>query len=185
MIEWWHTLTVLQQVFFGIALVASVVLVLQLIMGSVGGDHGLGDLDAGGHGSGLGLLSVQTVSVFLAGFGWVSGVMLKYGFSGFVSTAAGAAFGAAGVAVTIAMMRALMNMQASGTLDYNNAIGIVGTVYCIIPPRRAPGGQVEVVIQGRTVFADAMTDSDQPLPSGSKVRVTSIVARSTLIVERF
>jgi hypothetical protein len=74
-------------------------------------------------------------------------------------------------------------MQQSGTLVYDSALGSVGTVYIPIPAGGAPGGQVEVLINGRTVFAEARNDSSQVLKTGTKVRLTTLIDRTTFKVE--
>jgi hypothetical protein len=183
MSAWWQSLPVEQQVFYVIALTATLILLLRLGLGLVGIDH-VSDVDVHvEHGSGLGVLSVQTIATFFVGFGWVGIVWLRQGHGLVWAILSGIVVGFALMVGTVLFVRALMRLQHSGTLNYQNAVGAVGTVYCPIPPRRANGGQVEVVIQGRTVFADALTESGEPLKTGAKVRVTSLLARTTLLVE--
>jgi hypothetical protein len=183
MTAWWQTLPIEQQVFHAIALTATLVLLLRLGLGFIGIDH-VSDIDSSvGHGSGLGVLSVQTVATFFVGFGWVGIVWLRQGHGLFWAILSGVVVGATLMVGTVLFVRVLLRLQHSGTLDYRNAVGMVGTVYCPIAPRRGNGGQVEVLIQGRTVFADALTEGGEPLPTGAKVRVTSLLARTTLLVE--
>ena len=69
MTEWWHLLHPHQQVFYGIAIVATCALLLQLILGLVGIDHGVDDVDMGttDHGGGVGVFSIQAISTFFVG----------------------------------------------------------------------------------------------------------------------
>lgn len=187
MSTWWSSLGLEQQVFYGIALFATALMLIQVLLALIGADHphdlGL-DVDADGdHSSGVGLLSIQSIATFFVGFGWVGVIWLHRGHGLFFSILAATIIGVVLTATVVMVLRALTRLQESGTLDYHNAVGATGTVYCPVPPHRANGGQVEVLIQGRTVFADAITDAAEPLKTGAKVHVTSILGQSTLIVE--
>jgi hypothetical protein len=87
------------------------------------------------------------------------------------------------MAAAILLMRQLMRLHASGTLDYHNAIGESATVYCPIPANGGAGGQVEVMIQSRLVFADAVTEAPEVLKTGSKVRIRALRGQSTFLVD--
>ena len=186
MIAWWNSLPPEQQIFYAIAFLSTGVLVLQLILGLIGADSdGLGasDLPDGEHPSGFGVFSVRAVASFFAGLGWVGIICLTQGTSVAVATVAGTLSGIALMAGTIWVMRAMLRLQESGTLNYANAVGTIGTVYVSIPAQGGPGGQVEVLIQGRTVFAEARTDLPEGLKPGAKVRITSMIGRSAFMVE--
>ncbi len=81
------------------------------------------------------------------------------------------------------MMRAMLRLQSSGTLDYNNAVGEVATVYVTVPAFQKAGGQIEVLIQGRLTVAEALHKGGTPLSPGTKVRVVETLGRSTFVVE--
>jgi Flp pilus assembly protein TadG len=81
------------------------------------------------------------------------------------------------------LLRSLLGLQSSGTLDYVNAVGQVGTAYTTIPPNNKAGGQVEVLIQGRLSMAEAVNTSLVPIVPGTKVIVVDKISHSTLIVE--
>jgi len=184
MTEWWHGLRLDQQVFYAIAMLSSLVLVIQLGLGVVGVDHGAGDADISvGHDGGAGIFSIQALATFFVGFGWIGVIWLNRGHGLGWSVLAGTVTGGGLMAGVVTLMRRMMRLQESGTLEYGNAVGAIGTVYVPILGRRGNGGQVEVVIQGRTVFAEAITESADVLRTGSKVRVTSLVGQSTFIVE--
>jgi hypothetical protein len=183
MSEWWNALSTAQQIFYGIAIIATIVLIGQIVLGLVGFDHALDVEMSTDHSSGLGVLSVQSVATFFVGFGWIGALWLSRGYGLTVALLSGSVIGVTLMAGMIFLMRWLLRLQDSGTLDYQNAIGLAGTVYVVVPPNRAPGGQVEVLFQGRTVFADALTDSVEPIKTGSRIRVIAVVAPTTLIVE--
>jgi hypothetical protein len=184
MSAWWNSLLLVQQVFYGVSILATLVLVVQTVLTLHGIDHATDVVSDGNvHHSGLGLLSVQAIATFFVGFGWVGVIWLNRGFGVVVAATAGVVVGSFLMAAMVIFTRWLTRLQDSGTLDYRNAVGVVGTVYCPIPPQRAVGGQVEVLIQGRTVFAEAVTEASSQLKTGAKIRVVSLLGRSTLMVE--
>ncbi len=87
------------------------------------------------------------------------------------------------VAVVFYLMKSLYGLRHSGTLDYRNAVGQVGTVYLPVPATQAGSGQIEVMIQGRLVVAQAMTRALARLENRSKVRVVDVVGPTGLLVE--
>ena len=52
-----------------------------------------------------------------------------------------------------------------------------------IPPGRKGGGQIETMIQGRLVTAEALQTGDEALAPGTKVKVIEKLGTSTLIVK--
>jgi hypothetical protein len=177
---WWGTLGTSLRVFYGIALGASVLLALQLLALLFGLDH---DGDIGDHDSGLGILSVRSLTAFFTGFGWGGVVAIKEGFGLTAAIVVALATGGALMAAVVAMMRGFASLRHSGTLDYANAIGNVGSVYVAVPGAMAGPGQIEVLVQGRTAFVQAFTRSPERLPPRARVRVTETLDQQTVIVE--
>lgn len=197
--EWWGGLDFGLQVFYGIGILASIVLLVQLVLtlfgaDADGGDAGFdGDLDLGAdggglgdaveHGSGLHILSTRTVIAFLAGFGWTGVIVLQAGRG-----MASAVLIAVGVGIILMLsvfwlMRGLYSLRQSGTLDYRNAVGQVATVYVRIPPAGQGTGQVQVLVQGRLATVAAAGRGAEAIAGGEKVRVTGLAGANTLEVE--
>ena len=185
MITWWNSLPLEEQFFLGAALLASGVLVVQLLMNLIGAGHidDVPDIGDAGHGSGLGVFSVRSIAAFFAGLGWVGLIFLRNGAGMPIAMSVGALSGVLLMGGSIYMMRTMVGLQDSGTLNYANAVGSIGTIYVTVPPARAAGGQVEVVLQGRVVFADARTDSTSALKPGDKVRIVDRFGETTFLVE--
>src|SRR4029077_10626425 len=98
--------------------------------------------------------------------------------------AAGTGTGVVFLLTTWFLIRNLLRLQSSGgNVDYNNAIGMVGTVYTTIPGAQAGGGQIELMIQGRLMMAEAYTKAARNLSPNSKAKVVALIVRSTLLVE--
>lgn len=185
MTQWWHSLWLETQIFYGIGIISLGILLLQVVLTvlGLGGDH---DVDFSGHGehdSGLGIFSIRTITAFFVGFGWTGAIMLNHGYSIFAAVAGGTFVGAIFLALTYFLIVNLLRLQGSGNLDYRNAIGVVGTVYSTIPAAEAGGGQLELLLQGRLMMAEAYTKAPEPLKPNSKARVVALIGQSTLLVE--
>ncbi len=181
---WWNGLNLELQVFYGIGILALLVLILQSVMLLFGGMDHDGDFSADGvHDSGLGIFSFRGITAFFLGFGWTGVIALKAGLPLGAAIALGILDGGLLMIAIFFLMRSMMRLQSSGTLDYANAVGEVATVYVTIPADGKAGGQVEVMIQGRLSTVEAIHHGNERLTQGTKVKVVELVGRSTLVVE--
>lgn len=180
---WWNNLILPLQIFYGIGVVAAILLVIESILTVFGLNHHNVADSAFDHPDQLGMLSVRTITGFFFGFGWSGALAIRSGLQLIPATAIACAVGAAFLVGIYLIMRALFSLRATGTLDYKNAVGQVATVYVTVPPDRGGGGQVEVLIQGRLQMISCMTSHSSALPPQSKVRVTGMIDRGTLEVE--
>lgn len=182
--NWWESLNFNLQVFYGIAIISLVVLALQLILSVF---MGVDDMDVGGdighHDSGMSIFSVRGVTAFFTGFGWTGVICTEQGFGLPLTLLLALLVGGSLMVAIYLMMRSFMRLQSSGTLDYGNAVGQLGNIYITVPPAQRAGGQVETMIQGRLVTAEALQKGDSPLQPGTKVKVVERIGTSTLIVE--
>ena len=184
---WWGSLGSSLQIFWGIALVTSTVMVLQLILMFLGLDSDSdveleadvdSDVTDGGN-----ILSVRTITAFFAGFGWSGVACLDAGLSLPVTLLISVAVGSVFMFGVFALMRFLYGLRYSGTLDYHNAIGQVGSVYLPIPGDLSGPGKVEVLVQGRLRVVDAFNKSGDSLPNRSRVKVVDVMDQTTLVVQ--
>ena len=111
-------------------------------------------------------------------------MLLERGHNLGVATIGATVMGSIILASFIAMMRWMQNLKSDGTINYQNAIGNIGTVYVRIPPKRKGIGQIEVQLQGRLAVVGAVTDDEERIENRTAVRVKDLVDSRTLIVER-
>lgn len=176
--DWWaeHSLTL--QLFYGLGIVALLLIIFQTVLLLVGADDAL-DLSEGE----VGILSLRAISAFVLGFGWIGAISLENGFSLLVSVLFGSLTGGALMGTVTLVMFALHRMKSSGTLNYANAVGTIGTVYLPIPARQQGAGKVEVYIQGRMVIVPAYTLHGERIGNQQRVRIVSMVDSRTVMVE--
>lgn len=181
--SWWDALNLELRVFYGIGVIALLVLLLQLALSVFGGmdDH---DFDhSGDHSSGLSFFSIRGVTAFFVGFGWSGVIALKAEWGLVAAIAVGLVVGLALMLGIFLLMTSMLRLQSNGSLDFANAIGMVGTVYVTIPAKQKAGGQVEVLFQGRLTMADALSRGEESLSPGTKVTVVEKIGHATLVVE--
>lgn len=186
-IEWWTTLTPASQFYWTVAIGATALQFLLLLGVMIGGapdlDHGADMSDSPGDlASGVKLLSLRALVAFALGFGWAGVLTLREGWPLFQATLVALASGTVFMGLVFGAMRLLYSMRDDGTLDYNNAVGLTGKVYVTIPPTRGGIGQVEILLQGRLVMAQAITEADRALHQNEFIKVTAIEGMTTLVV---
>jgi membrane protein implicated in regulation of membrane protease activity len=183
---WWNELTLAKQLFYGIGLLAGLMTVLLAVLAIFGMEHDeavdamtSADLDHDGGG----IFSTKPLTGFFLGFGWVGGIALDAGWSLLAALGAASVAGAGLMAVVVLMFRAIYAMKSDGTVQVQKAVGAIGTVYVTVPAHKAAGGQVVVNFNGRQETFAALCGAAQPISSGDKVRVISLVDNRTVLVE--
>jgi membrane protein implicated in regulation of membrane protease activity len=183
---WWDQLTLAQQMFYGIGLLAGLMTLLLAVLAMFGMEHdeavdAMASADINHDGGGI--FSIKPLTGFFLGFGWVGGIALDAGWSLLAALGAATMAGAALMAVVVIMFRAIYAMKSDGTVQVQKAVGAVGTVYVTIPAHKVAGGQVVVNFNGRQETFAALCGAAQPISSGDKVRVLSLVDNRTVLVE--
>ena len=195
MAAWWDSLGLVSQIFAAIAIPATLILLIQtiLMLIGIGSDHGgdcdiHGDMCDGDHDpsgmAGLRIFTLRGIIAFFVVFGWVgvvcNGASLALPLSLTVSFLSGLLM----MFIIALLMKAVMKLQSDGTSDIRNALGVAGTVYLTVPANRSGQGKVNVMLQGTYVERDAVTDENEPIPTGSEVLVIGISGQNTLIVKK-
>ncbi len=187
-LDWFSNLEPGIKIYWAIAIVSSIVFLIQTIVSLIGIGDFETDLDVGG-GDGMDssgfsdLLSMRNAINFLLGLGW-SGVCFYDRISnGFILGLVSIIFGLAFVAIFIYVFKKMMKLESNGAFDINTAIGKTCDVYLRIPANRAGTGKVQISFNGSVQELDAVTDGEM-IPSGSKVTVVEILNNKILRVEK-
>lgn len=179
---WWNELTLAKQLFYGLGLAAGLVSLVLAVLAMLGMEHAdaADVLDATGAGGGL--FSIKPLAGFFLGFGWAGGLALEADLSLGAALLVAFAAGGAIMAAVVLMIRAIYSLRSDGTVQIARAVGAVGTVYVTVPPQKAAGGQVVVNFSGRQETLAALTEADQPLAAGAKIKVLAVIDGSTVLV---
>lgn len=187
-IEWFSNLEPGIKIYWIIALVSSVVFLIQTIVSFIGiGDFDT-DLDVGG-GDGMDssgfsdLLSMRNAINFLLGLGWGGVCFYDVIPNGFLLAIVAILCGLAFVAIFVYVFKKMMKLESNGAFDINTAMGQTCDVYLRIPANRTGAGKVQISFNGSVQELDAVTDGDM-IPSGTKVTIVEILNNKILRVEK-
>ncbi len=189
---WYNALPPQMRVYWGIAIFASGVFLIQMVMTFIGiGDADGGDADFDlGDGSGdtldtggtLQLFSVRNIINFLLGVGWggvcFSGSIHNSTLLALVALLTGCIF----VAVFIMLFRQMRRLEHDGAFHINDCVGQVADVYLRIPAQRSSEGKIQFSFHGSVQELPAITDGPA-IATGQKVRVREVIGGHTVLVE--
>jgi len=206
MTEWWIALGSAGQVFACIAIPATVMLIVQMILTLIGlggddadADTGLDDSAEGtfdsGHADdsgddidvidgGLRVFTLRGLIAFFSVMGWVGTICCGTELNLAISILISVASGVLAMIVIALLMKWLFSLQYDGTENIRDALGVSGTVYVRIPPSRSGKGKVTAIVQGKLCERDAVTDEETMLNYGEEITVIGISGEETLIVRR-
>ncbi len=142
-----------------------------------------GDVDPSGF-DGLRIFSVRGIVAFFVVFGWVGIALDSADLSPYITLPVAFVSGFIVMLLIALLFRAIMRLESNGNIDIRNALGVSGTVYLKIPAKREGHGKINVMIQGTYCEKDAVTDSEEALPTGSEVVVTGLSGQNTLVVRK-
>lgn len=149
-------------------------------------DPELGD-NAVGHGNYstwlFGVLSFKTVTAALAFFGLAGCAANSAGMSPIAQLTIATLAGLGAMYGVHWIMLSLFRLSEDNTIRLDRSVGKEGTVYVNIPANRQGTGKVQFKLQNRLVEYPAITSHDEPLKTGMKIRITSVVGASTVEVE--
>lgn len=175
-----------RNVYLFIAVTGSVIFTLQFVLSMMGLHSAEGadaDFSVESHDvsdiAGLNFFSLKAIVAFITFFGW----------GGFFFGHVGGGFGGLGIAffcgllmmfLTALVISLLLKMQQSGNITAEALIGKHGTVYLTIPPGRAAGGIVTVVLPECTRRISARADHE--LKTGSAVTIAEDLGAGNFLV---
>ena len=186
--DWYAALSTFEQIYWGIALIASVFFVFVIVTTLIGGDtDGFdGDVDAdieGDTGIGFQFFTFKNLVAFFTIFGWSGITFHDSGYSQGIVILLSTICGLAMMFVMAFLIYQISKLSSSGTLDMSNALGQIGEVYLTVGANRSRIGKVQITVQGSLRELQALTDADIDLPTNTVVKVNEVTANGILIVE--
>ena len=172
-------------VYWGIALISSLVFTIQTIMLFVGFDT---DADFSGGDvafdvDGLALVSVKTVACFLLGFGW-SGVILAPLFeNAWVVALISLGIGALFMFGAWILLKQVLTLSQDNTFHADKIVGYTADVYLRIPADADKSGKIMVSYEGSLHELQAFNAGAEEIPTGAKVHIVEAIDDATVRVE--
>jgi glucan phosphoethanolaminetransferase (alkaline phosphatase superfamily) len=189
MTEWFSNLELFSKVYWGIALIASLVFIFMIIFTFIGAETDGLDTDTDTEiesdtGIGFQFITFKNLVGFFTIFGWSGIACIDSDLSKPLTVIISLVCGLIMMSVMAAMFYYMQKLNDSGTLEFKNAINAVGEVYLTIGAKRTTIGKAHVRIQGALRELEALTDSETDLKSGSVIIVKDVTENGILIVEQ-
>ncbi|MBR3619747.1 MAG: NfeD family protein [Bacteroidaceae bacterium] len=185
--EMYQSMDTWMQVFWGCALIGSLVFIVQMVLTLVGMDSSDMDVDFDGAdtmdlGGGISLFSIKNFVNFIVGFGW-AGVC----FSGAIEnrwllTLMAVLVGVAFVFMFFFIKKQTKKLEHNGAFNIADCVGKTVDVYLRIPGNKSGKGKVQVSLNGSVHEFEALTEGEA-IASGQKVEVVSVIDGSTVLVK--
>jgi hypothetical protein len=187
---WWSSMDIMLQIAWVIALITSLIFVIQMIMTFVGMDSNadfstdMGDPSISETTSTpFQLFTFRNFINFFLGFSWsyivFSGMLLSQFWIILISVLVGL-FVVAGV---MFIFVALSRMEESGNISIVQTVGLTASVYIPIPAHKEGKGKIQISVQNSVREYDAMTEGDA-LKTGNIVKVLCVLEGNLLLVEK-
>jgi len=185
MINWFNSFDPTLKIYWVMAMVASIIFVIQTIMSLVGGDvFDDIDFDADGDSGDVShFFSVRNLVNFLLGAGW-GGVCFYSTISSkallaFVAVLSGIIF----VLIFFGLVKILLKLSKDNTFRLDETLYKNADVYIPIPANRSGKGKIQISVRGSFHEIDAITTGEK-IPTGAKVRVVEIIDNQAVLVEK-
>jgi len=190
--NWWFHLTGAEQVFWGIAVIFTILFTIQFVISLIGLDFDSDvdiDTDAGHVDLHTGydvdpsftLFSVRSIIAFFTFFGWVGVISLANGVTLPLTLVLATVSGLIAMFFVAIILYQLVKLSEVGTLYIDEALGKYGEVYIPVPAERSGKGRVTVEFENKTMELDALTDGPL-LKTGTVVYVFKVFEDNTLLV---
>ena len=204
LVEWWNSLDLALQIFYCIAIPATLVLLIQTFLMFIGIGDGDADFDAPdvdfnsdgipddidmdiddvtGFES-LHIFTIRGIIAFFVIFGWVGVVMESANINLIITLVVAMICGFAMMVLIAYLFKMVMRLKSDGNTDNRNALGSAGKVYLTIPPARSGEGKINIMLQGTYVERNAVTDEDESIPTGCEIIVVGTSEQTSLVVKR-
>ena len=189
---WWEGLSTFATIYWIIALPASLIFVIQIVMTFIGADvdsdgmDALGDADLSVEadaGIGFQLISLKNFIGFFTIFGWVGLACIDAELPTYATIIISTISGFLMMVLMASIYYFMGKLTESGNLNLKNADGKTGTVYLKIPAKRSGMGKVQIQLQGYQTL-DAMTDDEEDIPTGGIVIITGVYNNDILLVKK-
>ena len=169
--QWWQQLPHSEQIFWCIGLISNALFVAYVFLQFHGGhDH---DFHIEHDNPALGILSIRGILAFGMFMGWTGLLVLRNGGSMSAALTVGAIAGLLAAWLAWRLVRMLLRLQSSGTLDPQQVIGQTGQVHLLIPAQQTSTGKVMVEAQGALRELEAVSE-DEAIPTVSPMLIVGL-----------
>lgn len=177
------------RMFWYIAIPASLIFLIQAVMTFVGADSTDGlEADFSGNlddvAAPFQLFSFRNLINFLLGFSWAGIAFYSVVTNHFVLISLAVFIGIIFIGIFFLIIVQIRKLAEDNSFRIMDTIGLTCTAYTPIPAAKSGTGKVQISVRGAYHELDAITENQEPIPSGSLVRVKSVDSGTHLVVEK-
>ncbi|MBN2636737.1 MAG: hypothetical protein JXR61_10740 [Prolixibacteraceae bacterium] len=186
----WSETELFEQVFWIIAIPATVIFIVLLVLTVLGSDADVDvdtDVDgniADGDSIPFQFLSLKNIVAFFTVLGWSGLGFIHAEMASWLVILLAVLCGLLMMILMATLFYFMSRLAESGSLNMKNAIGKLGEVYLVIPAKRGGMGKVQLSIQGAIRTLDAITDDPEKIPTSSIIEVLSVIDDQILLVKK-
>ncbi len=185
MMNWMEGMDSLLQGFWWVALISSLIFVIQTVLTFAGGGHADGinadfDGDLTYAEAPFQMFTLRNLINFMLGFGWTGIAFFNTIESKSWLMLLAVVVGLAFVLLFFIIIRQILKLTEDNTFNMEHLMHHTGSVYLTIPAKMQGRGKVQISLRGSTHELDAMTEGEL-IPSGAVIIVNRI-ERNLLIV---
>lgn len=185
-------LSTIEQVYWSVAIIGSIIFLILLILTFFGGDldsdldidADFDDFDGNTEGAGYQFFTFKNVVAFLTIFGWTGITCLNNGISSSLTLVIATIAGIIMMILTTLLFFWINSFAESGTLQIQKAVNEIGKVYIPIKANRNQSGKITINLQGSLRELDAITDEKKDLKTGTLVKVVQVISDELLLVKK-
>ena len=185
----WSLISLFEQVYWILAIPATLIFVVLLILTIAGGDTDTDvdtDIDSDiGDGDSIPFqfISLKNIVAFFAVFGWSGIGFINTGLGFWLVLVLSFLCGLLMMFLMATLFYMMSRLAESGTLKMKNAIGKLGEVYLTIPAKRGGMGKVQLNVQGSLRTLDAITDNET-ISTSAIIQVLDVIDDHILLVKK-
>ena len=185
--SWWQSTPFFEKIFWVIAILFSLLFLIQAVLSFAGGDGdaATGEADVSiDHDASMGyqFFTIKNLIAFFTVFGWTGIACIRGDMNKTVTIGVAFIAGSLMMVMMAFLFRSMSRLKHSGTLQISNALNKIGETYLFIPAKRNGYGKVHIKVQGSLKELQAITDDETDIPTGKLVKVVEILNNNILIV---
>lgn len=178
MLEWFSTLSILEQILWVVSIVFTVIFFYQIL-------STLLKRTAGKYRNSLFafFFAFKNITAFLSMFGWVSIASIYQGFNLTTSLLIGIFGGIVLMGVMSVLFYFVYKIKDSIRPEVPEIMNSTGEVIQQIGAKRSSLGKIKIKIDGVQKVMEAMTDFEHDVLEGTKIRVESVTSTGIFIIK--
>lgn len=184
---WWAGLETLAKIYWGLAIPATLLFLIQLVTTFVVGDFDSdipdSDLEVETDGGiGFQFFTFKNMVAFFMLFSWTGIASIDSGYSMTTTVIISVLSGFFMMVIMATLFYYLSKLRQSGTLKIERAVGKIGETYLRIPGKRGGFGKIQLTLQGSVHEFDALTDQGEDIPTGTIIQIIEVIDQSKMLV---